>query len=332
MSRREFLRLPFGASAGIGLGWLATTCSSFAPGGEAGPPGRSAKARQPVPAPQPGTVAAGAFSAPVQEPAREALPGVFASMSLETVYYIRCGERAVLIDTGFVRSFPLHLANFEKSGLDLSVIDAVLVSHFHVDHAAALADARKRLKCPVVAHKNNVAVIESGDRIATAAYMPYLGWDLPFQACPVDHPVEDGDTVTVGATTFTVVHLPGHTPGCTGYLFGDRWLVIGDVVFPSGILGWNDVHWGSNYLDIIDTMRRIAEVNPAKCIPSHGLPWPYDKSTSEGGEKRARGLLEPFSSIGPIACTFRAPLAEKDRTLRHLVLTRGGARSKRSRG
>jgi hypothetical protein len=35
----------------------------------------------------------------VGSPAREVLPGVFASGGLEVVYYIRCGARAVLVDT-----------------------------------------------------------------------------------------------------------------------------------------------------------------------------------------------------------------------------------------
>lgn len=84
-----------------------------------------------------------------------------------------------------------------------------------------------------------------------------------FPQCKVDEVIEDGDEITDGTTTFHVVHLPGHTPGCTGYLW-DAKLIRGDVVFPGGSLGWNDVHWGSNYLDVIDTMNRIAELSPAR--------------------------------------------------------------------
>jgi glyoxylase-like metal-dependent hydrolase (beta-lactamase superfamily II) len=121
----------------------------------------------------------------------------------------------VLVDTGFVHTFPAHLENFQHAGLDLTTIAAILTSHFHVDHTAALATARRRIGCPIVAHKNNVAVFETGDRFASAAHMPYLGWNLPFEACGVDHVVEDGDKITVGDTTFTA-YLRPMPPGRPG--------------------------------------------------------------------------------------------------------------------
>ncbi len=269
----------------------------------------------------PGSLAERAATTGVRSPVVEPLPGVFVSCGFETVYLIRCGRRSVLLDTGFVHTFAAHLENFASAGHDLSTIDAVLTSHFHVDHTAALADARARLNCPIVAHRNNVAVFESGDRIASAAYVPYVGWDFPFQACPVDYAVEDGDVIDVDGTQFVVVHLPGHTPGCTGYLFGDAWLVIGDVVFPGGFLGWNDAHWGSNYLDVIETMQRLAELNPKICLPTHGLPWPWDVSTSEGGIRRARTMLEECRA-GGMEFTQRAPRSQPGRRPRVIRLGR----------
>ena len=83
-------------------------------------------------------------------------------------------------------------------------------------------------------------------------------------------PSKDGDKVIVGSTTFEVFHLPGHTQGCTAYRFGDNWLITGDICLAGGILGWNDAHWGSNLHDIIDSMNRLAEINPKLCIPTHG--------------------------------------------------------------
>ena len=318
-NRRAFLRKNISLSTGLGLGFLAASCGG-AESTAALATSATKKAARPAPVIDAVTLAT---SMAVHPPVREPLPGVFASCGLETVYLVRCGKRSVMIDTGFVHTLPAHLDNFAKAGLDLKTVDALLTTHFHVDHTAALATARKKLQCPIITHRNNAAVFEMGDLFASAAHMPYIGWTLPFESCRVDHVVEDGDTITVGDMSFTVVHLPGHTPGCTGYLFGDGNLIIGDVVFPSGILGWNDVHWGSNYLDVIDTMNRMAEVNPKKCLPSHGLPWPYDRSTSTGGIRRAKAMLEDLRA-GPMAHTRRAPLAEKGRTARHLKI---GAKS-----
>jgi len=258
---------------------------------------------------------------PVRPPVREVLPGVFASSALETVYLIRCNRRSVLVDTGFVHNFAAHMENFEAAGQDLSTVDAILASHFHVDHTGALANARARFGCPTVAHRDNVSAFETGDRVASAAYVPYAGWDFPFPPCPIDHAAEDGDILDIDGVEFRVVHLPGHTPGCTGYLFGDGCLVIGDVVFPGGMLGWNDAHWGSNLLDTIDTMRRLASLSPKVCLPSHGLPWPWDASTSEGAIRRAQTMLADGTAAGML-CTFRAPRADPGRTQRRIRLGR----------
>jgi metallo-beta-lactamase class B len=233
------------------------------------------------------------------------LPGVFTSAALELVYLIKCGDRSVLVDTGFLHNCDAHLANFSAAGIDLETIDAIFTTHFHVDHTAGLAHARKRLRCPVFAHKNNVPIIETGDRAATAAEMPYIaGWRFPYPPCKVDEVIEDGDDITVGSLAFRVVHLPGHTPGCTGYLW-DGNLITGDVVFPGGSLGWNDVHWGSNYLDVIDTVKRIADLNPKYLLPTHTAPFPYDPSVTTNAQQGAREMLEGGRS-GPIAYTQRA--------------------------
>jgi glyoxylase-like metal-dependent hydrolase (beta-lactamase superfamily II) len=254
----------------------------------------------------------------VRPPAHNPLPNVYASRAGETVYFIKCGKRSVLVDTGYVHNCEAHLSNFENAGLDLSSVDAILNTHFHVDHAAGLARIRELLGCPVISHKNSVEVLATANRMATASEMPYIaGWNFPFPPCSVDVVVENGDDIVVGSTSFRVVHLPGHTPGCIGYLWDDM-LVTGDVVFPPGRLPWNDVHWGSNYLDTIDTMQRLAELNPSHLLPTHGLPFPYTPEVSDYTEQAAKEMLES-GKAGPMGHTQRAPLASVDRVPRRLT-------------
>lgn len=51
-------------------------------------------------------------------------------------------------------------------------------------------------------------------------------------------PVQDGDTVAVGASILTVIHLVGHTPGSIALLYddpeGSPHLFTGDSLFPGG--------------------------------------------------------------------------------------------------
>jgi glyoxylase-like metal-dependent hydrolase (beta-lactamase superfamily II) len=56
---------------------------------------------------------------------------------------------------------------------------------------------------------------------------------------PTTHPLEDGDTVSVGECTLQVVHLVGHTPGSVALLYDDPagtpHLWTGDCLFPGGV-------------------------------------------------------------------------------------------------
>lgn len=258
-------------------------------------------------------------SSDVRPPPETPLPNVYASLASETVYFIRCGRRSVLVDTGYVHNAHAHLANFEAAGMDLSSIAAILITHFHVDHAAGAASVRERLGCPVVAHKNAAPAIEAGDLVTTAAAMPYLGgWNFPFPPCKVDEVVDDGDTLKVDATTFAVVHLPGHTPGCAGYLW-DGNMVTGDVLFPGGELGWNDVHWGSNYADVVATMDRIASIGPKYLLPTHGLPFAFNPSDTANAKAMAEHMLRDGHG-GILTATQRAPLRAPGETPRKVEL------------
>ncbi len=139
---------------------------------------------------------------------RNPLPGVYSSHGIETVYLIRCGDASVLVDTGFQHNFLGHLENFKTAGHDLDRVEAVLTSHFHVDHTAALRDANRVLGCPVVGHKNNLKVMGEGDLLATAAHMWAIpGWRFSYQPYDIDIVVEEGDTLSDRR-----LHLPSLPP------------------------------------------------------------------------------------------------------------------------
>lgn len=301
INRREFLQKNMEMTKGLGLFALVGSVSQERE--------RHSGKKKPITRPM--------FK--VRTPVREPLPGVYLSAANESVYVIECGDKGVLVDSGFHHNVDDHLENFESAGVILEKIEAILVTHYHVDHTGGLDRVKKRLNCPVFAHKNSVEIIESGDKAATAASMPYIGWDFPYPSCKVDEVIEDGDEIRVGDVAFRVVHLPGHTPGCTGYLWDGK-LITGDVLFSLGNLGWGDVHWGTNYQDLIETMRRIADLNPEFLLPTHGIPFRFEKSITKKGEVAARDMLEG-NRASAIKHTMRAPLSDSSRVPRKVVVS-----------
>ncbi|ACI99862.1 MBL fold metallo-hydrolase [Rhodospirillum centenum] len=144
-------------------------------------------------------------------------------------------RRAAVVDPG--GGVPTILEAVRRHGL---TVERILVTHGHVDHAAAVADLAERLKVPVEGpgRQDDYWIAELAGH--GAAYgMPYA---RPFTP---DRWLGDGDTVTVGALTLQVLHCPGHTPGHVVFFHApSRFAVVGDVLF-RGSVGRTDFPGGS---------------------------------------------------------------------------------------
>ena len=95
----------------------------------------------------------------------------------------------------------------------------IVTTHRHWDHWQALAEVQAATGAEVVAHPDDAA-------------------ELPV---PVTALVQHGDSVPVGSTAISVIHLRGHTPGSIalvydagGELSGTPHVFTGDSLFPGG--------------------------------------------------------------------------------------------------
>lgn len=208
---------------------------------------------------------------------------ICSSRRLENVFYIDLGRHAVVIDTGFDHQVHHHLDNLEQLGCDLSRVVAILATHSHVDHTAGLKKARDRLQVPVVAHPHAIEPVTTGDRFRTAAHMPEIkGWDFDYPPCPVDLTVDHGDVIEIDDQQIKILHLPGHTPDCVGYVWNGHFFT-GDAVFGAGLIGWAHERWLSNYADHADTMLGLIETTPdaETFYCAHGPVLPYSTAVPE---------------------------------------------------
>jgi metallo-beta-lactamase class B len=149
----------------------------------------------------------GVGSQPV-EPFRVAGNIYYVGASGISSYLLVTPEGLILIDTGTVEMVPGLRANIEKLGHRMSDIKIILSSHSHWDHVEGHATMQKVTGARIMAVGEDAAAISTG--IDSSA----LGGPN-YAAAKVDRVLQHGDTVTLGGTTLTAHHTPGHTKGCT---------------------------------------------------------------------------------------------------------------------
>lgn len=138
----------------------------------------------------------------------------------------------------------------------------ILLTHGHGDHIGAAEILREKYSIPILAHENEVKLLQDAN-INMSAYMPIKRVELT-----PDKTFKDGDIIGYGFG-IKVIHTPGHTSGSCCFLMGDD-LITGDTVF-RGSIGRTDLETG-NYDEIIESIKNKILVldDKVKIYPGHG--------------------------------------------------------------
>ena len=176
---------------------------------------------------------------------------------------IWCSEtrRAAVIDPG--GEVDRILAAAETQNV---VIEKVLVTHGHLDHAGAVAELAADLGIPIEGpQREDVFWI---DRIAEAGARYGMDYCRPFTP---DRWLEDRDSVTIGAQTLSVHHCPGHTPGhVVLHHAPSRLAFVGDVLF-RGSVGRSDFPRGDHATLIRSITEKLWPLgDDVTFVPGHG--------------------------------------------------------------
>jgi glyoxylase-like metal-dependent hydrolase (beta-lactamase superfamily II) len=147
----------------------------------------------------------------------------------------------------------------------------IVTTHQHADHWQALGAVAGQTGCFTMAHP------------ADAEALPV----------PPDRLVEHGDTIDVGESQLSVIHLRGHTPGSIALLYrdpnGHPHLFTGDSLFPGGV---GKTSSPENFRSLIDDVanRIFAELpDDTWFYPGHGDDSTLGAERPKLAEWRERG-------------------------------------------
>ncbi|MEV6608769.1 MBL fold metallo-hydrolase [Kutzneria sp. NPDC051319] len=179
----------------------------------------------------------------------------------------RTGD-ALLIDAA---ADPERLADLLGHDAERPRLKTVVTTHQHPDHWQALG------------------AVAGANGSNTAAHP----LDAPPLPVPPDFLVEHGDTLEVGDSTLSVIHLRGHTPGSIAILYrdpaGHAHLFTGDSLFPGGVGKTSSPENFNSLLD--DVQARLFDVLPDDTwfYPGHGDDSTLGEQKPHLDEWRARG-------------------------------------------
>lgn len=142
----------------------------------------------------------------------------------------------------------------------------IWLTHAHIDHAGGTAALAEQLSLPII-----------GPQRADQFWIDGLAQQARMFGFPQVQPftptrwLEDGDTVTVGQSTLSVRHCPGHTPGHVVFFSAQaKRAFVGDVLFAGGI-GRTDFPQGDHATLTASIKERLWPMgDDTVFIPGHG--------------------------------------------------------------
>ena len=169
-----------------------------------------------------------------------------------------CGEAAI-IDP----SAPYDSIISKLSYKDVS-FKYIILTHAHFDHMLCIDDWVKCTGATVITGVGEGSALSDATR---NCYKIFGKIDRGYYGEYVE--VGEGDVLTIGDETVSIISTPGHTIGSITLCTQDA-IFVGDCIFSKNSYGRTDLP-GGNYTDLIHSISKILSFPPETDVyPGHG--------------------------------------------------------------
>lgn len=176
-------------------------------------------------------------------------------------YFIENDDHVLLVDPAGESDKILKKLNQINKPLK-----AILLTHAHFDHIAALDDVLAKYDVPLYMHKEEFDFLTDPEKNGSAKFKQY---GMPLITSKASPEQLDEGSFTIEDFKFNVLHTPGHSPGSLTFVF-DEFAVVGDTLFNNGI-GRTDLYKG-DYETLVDSIKdKLFELDgDLPLFPGHG--------------------------------------------------------------
>jgi hydroxyacylglutathione hydrolase len=159
--------------------------------------------------------------------------------------------------------------------------EKIWLTHGHIDHAGGAAELSEALSLPIEGPDERDAFLMANLE-AQAERFSMTGIR---NVTPTRWLVE-GETITVGELSFSVLHVPGHTPGHLVFFNApSRFALVGDTLF-QGSVGRTDFPYGNSEELISGIKGKLLPLgDDVTILPGHG------PASTIGAERTGNGFL-----------------------------------------
>ena len=186
--------------------------------------------------------------------------------------------RSVLVDPGAEGQQLIEM--IRSTG---ATLEAIWLTHAHVDHIGAIADIKRVWDVPVYLHPADRPLYDRG-AVQAAVY----GLRIE-QPPPPERELAEGDVLTLGSICFEVMHVPGHAPGHVAFVT-DGLMLGGDLLF-AGSIGRTD-------LPFSDPDRMVESLDRVAGLPEDTVVYPgHGPATSIGQERATNPFLNGMARV-----------------------------------
>ncbi|MET4127137.1 MBL fold metallo-hydrolase [Roseovarius sp. MBR-6] len=220
---------------------------------------------------------------------------------------------SVLIDTLYGPFQQTLLDNIAQTGTDLADIRFVLMTHGHFDHVGGAHALRPLLP------NATFAMTQAGWEEAVASSRASQGGPRAWDMIAPEMVVADGDVISLGDNSFTVIETPGHTWGTASFLYNVTEGAETYRAITIGGLGLNAIEGPPQveaFIESLDRVRALAESRDMAVtvhLTTHGFSNNLDENRQALASRQTgepNPLVDPNGLLAQIE-TLRANAVER---------------------